>query len=175
MEDEKVKQLAETLRKNGLAASEYEAIEKAKSILNVRTQREDASQEGDVAKHDSETKNEQAMPNLNIDIKNQNTPLNELMKEINVTPEQVEAQKQEKLDDIETEVNEIKKDIKQAEKSPEKTEQLKEEIAKVKDNLDKVEEVKAEKEPQNKQQAEQDDMFKEEKKIDLTKVFNQNK
>ena len=36
--EEEIKKLAETLRKSGLAVSEYESIEKAKSILNVKTQ-----------------------------------------------------------------------------------------------------------------------------------------
>ncbi|MCK4859268.1 MAG: hypothetical protein KAS87_01795 [Candidatus Omnitrophica bacterium] len=161
MEDEKVKELAETLKKQGLAASEYEAIEKAKSILDVSIPKSDALQEKD--QNNSE--------NPINDIKNQNIPLNELMKEVNVTPEQVEAQRQEKMDDIEKEVNEIKKDIQQAEKSPEKTEQLKEEIAKVKDNLNRVGEAKAENEPQENKEQPEESIFKEEKKIDLTKIF----
>ncbi len=165
MEDEKVKQLAETLRKNGLAVSEYEAIEKAKSILNVSIPKSDTLQE----------KGQNTPENPINDIKNQNIPLNELMKEVNVTPEQVEAQKQEKLDDIETEVNEIKKDIQQAEKSPEKTEQLKEEIAKVKEDINKIEEVKAENKPRENKEQPEEDIFKEEKKIDLTKIFGNKK
>lgn len=172
MEDEKVKQLAETLKKQGLAVSEYEAIEKAKSILNVKTQNNDTSQEEDIPAG-QEMKNEQAMPNLDVGTKNKNVPLNELMKEVNVTPEQVEAQKQEKLDVIEAEVNDIKREIKQAEKNPEKIEQLKEEIAKIKEDVNKIEEVKAE--PQENKEQPKEDIFKEEKKIDLTKVFGQKK
>jgi chromosome segregation ATPase len=164
MTDEKVKQLAETLRKNGLASSEYEAIEKAKSILNVSTRKSDTSES-------SQNNSESPIDNM----KNQNIPLNELMKEVNVTPEQVEAQQQEKLDDVETEVSELKKDIKEAEKSPEKKEQLKEDIARVKDNLDKIREVKAENEPQKNKEDQEEDLFKEEKKVDLTKVFGNKK
>ena len=43
--DEQVKQLAETLKKSGMAASEYDAIEKAKNILNVKTQKSDSQEE----------------------------------------------------------------------------------------------------------------------------------
>ncbi len=168
MENEKVKQLAETLKKQGLAASEYEAIEKAKSILNVKTQNNNASQEEDKPPG-QEMK--QAMPNLDPSIINQNVPLNELMKEVNVTPEQVEAQKKEKLDDIETEVNIIKKDIKQSKK----TEQIKEEITKVKEKINKIEEVKTEDKPQKNKEQPEEDIFKEEKKIDLTKIFGNKK
>ena len=84
MEDERVKQLAETLRKHGLAASVYEATEKAKSILNVRTQRSDASQENDRLFSGREMKNEQILPKFDLDVGNENTTLNELLREINV-------------------------------------------------------------------------------------------
>ena len=70
--DEQIKNLAETLKKNGMAASMYEAIEKAKSILNVKSDGKNA-------------------PQQNPEIKD-GVPLNELMKEVGVTPEQVEAQ-----------------------------------------------------------------------------------
>ena len=38
MEDNPVKKLAETLMRAGVAVSMYEAVEKAKSILRVKTQ-----------------------------------------------------------------------------------------------------------------------------------------
>ena len=165
MENEKVNQLAETLKKNGLASSMSEAIEKAKSILNVSTSKSDTLQE----------KDQNASKNPINDIKNQNIPLNELMKEVGVTSKQIEKQKQEKLDDIQAEVFQIKRDIKQAEKNPEKKEQVKEEIKKVKDDLDRIKEIKAEKKSQENKQSDHDDLFKEEKKIDLTKIFGNKK
>jgi chromosome segregation ATPase len=161
--DEKVKQLAETLKKNGLAASEYEAIDKAKSILNVKSQKTDTSQ-NQIEQPASELENKPAS-NLGVDIKDDNKPLKELMKEANVPPEQVETQEQ--LDDVQEKIEDIKEDIKEAEKNPEKIEQVKEEIEKVKEDIAQVEEAKKE----NKNQP-QEDRFKEEKKIDLTKVFN---
>jgi hypothetical protein len=161
--DEKVKQLAETLKKNGLAASEYEAIDKAKSILNVKSQKTDTSQ-NQIEQPASELENKPAS-NPGVDIKDDNKPLKELMKEANVPPEQVETQEQ--LDDVQEKIEDIKEDIKEAEKNPEKIEQVKEEIEKVKEDIAQVEEAKKE----NKNQP-QEDRFKEEKKIDLTKVFN---
>ena len=163
MEDPRVQQLANTLKSQGLAASMYEAIEKAKSILNVKPVKTDEQQENN------------EVQNADWDISKENITLNELMKEIGVTPEQIEAQKQGKLDDIETEVHQIKNDIEQAEKNPEKMEHVKEEITKVKDEIDKIEESKAEEPQESKKQPEQKDMFEEEKKIDLTKVFNYKK
>jgi predicted nucleic acid-binding Zn-ribbon protein len=170
--DEQVKQLAETLRKNGLAASEYEAIEKAKSILNVKVQKSDTSQQDDLQQNPEQgITNEKSMPNLGIDIKNESTPLNELMKEVNVSPEEVEAQEQEKLDNMQGKIDDIKEDIKEAKENPEKVEQIKEEIANVKDEVDKIAEVTTKENPQESENQLQEDRFKEEKKIDLTKVF----
>ncbi|MAH02127.1 hypothetical protein CMO87_02760 [Candidatus Woesearchaeota archaeon] len=161
--DEKVKQLAETLKKNGLAASEYEAIEKAKSILNVKSQKTDTSQ-NQIEQPTPELENK-PVSNLGVDIKDDNKPLKELMKEANVPQEQVEVQEQ--LDDVREKIEDIKEDIKEAEKNPEKIEQVKEEIEKVKEDIAQVEEGKKE----NKNQP-QEDRFKEEEKIDLTKVFS---
>ena len=153
--EEQVQQLAETLKKNGLAASMSEAIQKAKSILNI-----------DLTKSSDQKEENPESPDYNI--KNEDATLNELMKEVNVTPEQVEEHKQERLDDVEAEILDIKKDIKQAEKNPEKIQQVKEEITKVKDDMNKIMETK---ESENKEQSEDKDMFKEEKKIDLNKLF----
>jgi len=161
MENEEIKQLAETLKKTGLAASMYEAIEKAKCILNIKTSPQE--------------KNQGMSSNVGIDEKKEDTTLNELMRQVNVAPEQVEAQRQEKIEDIKEEIFEIKKDIKQSGENPEKTEQLKEEIAKIKDDVDKIEEIKAEKEPLEGNFQSDNDMFKEEKKIDLAKVFSNKK
>ncbi|MCH8067579.1 MAG: hypothetical protein IIC69_03270 [Nanoarchaeota archaeon] len=148
--EERVQQLAETLKKSGLAASMSEAIQKAKSILNI-----------DLTKSSGQKEENPGSPDYNI--KNEDATLNELMKEVNVTPEQVEAHKQERLDDAEAEIFNIKKDIKQAEKNPEKVEQIKEEVEKVKDEINKI----TEDTPKEKEE----DMFKEEKKIDLNKLF----
>ena len=153
--EERVQQLAETLKKNGLAASMSEAIQKAKSILNI-----------DLTKSSDQKEENPESPDYNI--KKEDATLNELMKEVNVTPEQVEAHKQERLDDAEAEIFDIKKDIKQAEKNPEKIQQVKEEITKVKDDINKIMETK---ESESKDQSEDKDMFKEEKKIDLNKLF----
>lgn len=162
MEDEKVKQLAQTLKNQGLAASMYEAIEKAKSILNVPT-------------GPTQEESQQDSENQDYDITKESATLNELMEEIGVTPEQIEAQKQEKLNDIDNEIFEIKKHIQEAEKNPEKMEQVKEEITKVKDEIGEIKESKAEEPKKSKEQPEEKGMFEEEKKIDLTKVFNYKK
>jgi len=156
--DERVKQLAETLKKSGLAASMYEAIEKAKSILNI-----DLTKSFDLKEENPE--------DPDYDIEKESAPLNELKKEVDVAPEQVETQKQEKIDDIKTEINDIKKDIAQAEKNPEKMEQVREEIAEVKNEVNKMEQESQ----KGKEQPEQKDIFNEKKKVDLTKVFGNNK
>jgi len=144
--DEQIKQLAENLKKSGLAASMYEAIEKAKSILNVKTQKTGSYQENtNSAQQNPET---MTNTNLSVDVKNENVQIKELMKEVGVEPEHIEEQKQQKLDKVQ-----------------EKSEQIKEEV-------NKVQETKSES-TQSGQGRE--DIFKEEEKIDLTKVFNNNK
>ena len=129
--DNQIKQLAETLQKTGIAASMYEAIEKAKSILKVNIQKPENSEENT----QNIQQNQETIPNIGAEIK-EDTTLNELMKEVNVSPEEVKEQEQKKIEGVQEEVNVIK-------------------------------------ETQDPQQnkTEQKDMFAEEKKIDLTKIF----
>ena len=162
MEDPRVQQLANTLKNQGLAASMYEAIEKAKSILNVSIgPAQEESQQDD--------------KNQDYDITQESATLNELMEEIGVTPEKIEEHRQEKLNEIDNEIFEIKKHIQEAEKNPEKMEQVKEEITKVNNEIGEIKESKAEEHKQSKEQPEGENRFKDEKKIDLTKVFNYKK
>jgi len=133
--DNQIKQLAETLQKTGIAASMYEAIEKAKSILKVNIQKPENSEENT----QNIQQNQETMPNLGVEIK-EDTTLNELMKEVNVSPEEVKKQEQKKIEGIQEEVNVIK-----------------------------------ETEDSQKYKNEQKDMFQEEKKIDLTKIFGNKK
>ncbi len=155
MEDEKVQQLANTLKSQGLAASMSEAIEKAKSILNIDTTKNDVADE-----------KSQHKENQDYDITKEKVTLNELMKEVNVDPEEVAAQEEEKIHEAQEKIFKIKKEIKEAEKHPEKMEHVKEEIAEVKEETDKIEE-----ESKESKQEPENDRFKEEKKVDLTKVF----
>ena len=159
--DDQIKQLAETLRKQGLAASEYEAAEKAKSILNVKSQKTD-SQGAPEQSPEQNIEDKRPMPNLGVDVKDESAPLNKLMKEVNVSPEETESQEQKKPDNVQEKIDDIKEDIKQADENPETMEQVKEEIAQVKEEVNKIDEKT-------------EDMFEEEKKIDLTKVFSKNK
>ena len=162
MEDPRVQQLANTLKDKGLAASMYEAIEKAKSILNVPT-------------GPTQEESQQDSENQGYDITKESATLNELMEEIGVTPEKIEEHRQEKLNEIDNEIFEIKKHIQEAEKNPEKMEQVKEEITKVNNEIGEIKESKAEEHKQSKEQPEGENRFKDEKKIDLTKVFNYKK
>lgn len=194
MEDEKVKQLANTLRKNGLAASEYEAIEKAKSILNVSIQKSGVSEEKDDSSSNQSPisavegmENEQMLPDLerelpnqDVDLEDESVTLNELMEELNISPEEVEAQEQARLNDIQGKIDAAREDLEQAEEHPENAEQIREEIADIRDDVDKIAEVTENENPENFQEGEsqpqknkkpENDMFKEEQKIDLTKIF----
>ena len=202
MEDEKVKQLAETLKKQGLAVSMYEAVEKAKSILNVNS---------DIKHEENETQdipeNKEPMKNDDNVLKNEGPSLNELMKEVGVTPEQVQAQESKKIDHIEEDINDIREEIKHAD-SDEKVEHIKDEIADANEKASELEEIKTGEEytqeknnssealqevpaeeqykvnetvnettvegnnAQESKEEKQEEEFKDEKKIDLNKVFN---
>ena len=184
MEDEKVKQLAETLKKQGLAASMFEAIEKAKSILNVSTEKNEGQQETKQNIPENEViQKEQSdkFSSPDYDVTKEKVSLNELMKEVGVEPEQVEAQEKEK---IEGEITQIKEEMKEAEVNPEKVEHAKEEISKVNEEVNETMEARSESEESNQSEQtnepkeenpEQEDRFKDEKEIDLTKVFNYKK
>ena len=104
--NDQLKQLAETLIKTGLAASMYEAIEKAKCIMNIKPQKTYTFQEYSEAPQNQETV---ASADIGADIKNENITLNESMRQVNVTPELVEEQKQEKMEGIKEEISERKK------------------------------------------------------------------
>ena len=87
MADEQLRQLAETLKKTGMAASMYEAMEKAKSIMNVKSQN---------AEPTIDNPPPVKMPDLDVNADKDKATLNELMREVKVSPEEVEKQEQEK-------------------------------------------------------------------------------
>lgn len=130
-EDPKVMQLANTLKSRGLAVSMYDAIERARNILEIRPMKIDVQSEGN-------------------DVQNDVT-LNELMREVGVSPEQVEAQEKQRLESIKDELNNIRVDIEVAKRAPEKPNLIKEEIDKVEGEVinltEDAPESKAEKEP----------------------------
>ena len=161
MEDQRVKELAETLKRNNLAASMSEAIEKARSILNVDTLKSDTPQN--------------KVENPDLDVKDEDLSLNELMGEVNVTSEQVEEQERKQLEHIRAEINKMRGGIKHAGENPENVEHLRKGIEKLKDDAKKIIELKANESPKNKSQPEQKDMFEQERKIDLTKIFSNKK
>ena len=161
MEDEKVRELAETLKRNNLATSMSEAIEKARSILNVDAQKSSASQN--------------KVENPDLDLKDEDHSLNELMREVNVTSEQVEKQEQKQLEHIRAEINKMRGSIKHAGENPENVERLREGIEKLKDDAKRIIETREKEGLKNKSQPEQKDMFEQERKVDLTKIFNKKK
>ena len=161
MEDERVRELAETLKRNNLAASMSEAIEKARSILNVDTAKSDTPQN--------------KVENPDLDLKDENHSLNELMGEVNVTSEQVEKQEQKQLEHIRTEINRMRGSIKHAGEHPENVERLRRKIEKLKNDAKRIIEIKATESPKNENQPKQKDMFEQERNVDLSKIFNKKK
>lgn len=200
MEDDKVKKLAETLYNQGLAVSMYEATEKAKSILNIKSTKQDqkqqepvksedeqkkpvSNQDNVIEKEDVQEKQGEIFSNQDLDLK-RDVPLNELMKEAGVDPEQVETQentneevslvieenvekeepKKEETQEASTEINETIEEKTEEQESGQSQE-------------DKGNDV-PEKSPQTekpKTESKEDKQQKEENSIDLSKVFNYGK
>lgn len=156
MEDERVKQLAETLKKQGLAASMYEATEKAKSILNIKSQNNQEklettkeipkpeenpdidSEQQEFPDADELLEEENKFSKPDYDIAKETASLNELMQEIGVTPEQVAEQEKQKIGHIMEEVHEIREELREAEQAPEKAEEIREEISHVGEEIDEI-------------------------------------
>ena len=180
MEDDKVKQLAETLYKQGLAASMYEAVEKAKSILDVKIEKNEVQQETEQNTSKSDDINKEdgdRFSKSDYDVQKEKVSLNELMGEVGVSQDQVETQENEKIDKIKEEINVVKKEIRRAEENPEKAEHIKEEISKVNEEINEIMETKSDDQQTNLQtnEAKEEDKFKDEKNIDLTEIFNYKK
>ena len=160
MTSEKVKELAETLKKQGLAASMYEAMEKAQRIIGDEgeTEKEEVQKESPIKEqkieqqekegffekikdkitHKEEEKSEQP----DYDISEKNATVNELMSELGVNPEEVKEIEKEK---IEEDVEILKKEIEDAgeegkEMKGEKIEEIKKKIEEIKEEADELEE-----------------------------------
>ena len=155
MEEERVKQLAETLKKQGLAASMYEAMEKAKSILNIKSQNNQKrettkeipkpeenpdidSEQQEFPDTDEPLEEENKFSKPDYDVAKETASLNELMQEIGVTPEQVAEQEKQKIGHITEEVHEIREELREAEQAPEKAEEIREEISHVGEEIDEI-------------------------------------
>jgi hypothetical protein len=122
MSEDQLKKLAETLKNNGLAVSMYEALEKAKSILNVKSQNENSGS-GYVASESMGS------------IPQGKESLNELMEEAGVNSQQVDFQEKKKAEYIKKEVVNIKEELKEASGNDEKIHHIKDEIKEVKEQM----------------------------------------
>ena len=185
MEDQKVKELAQTLKNSGLAASDYEAIEKAKAILGTKIQKEENEQELEIPKikerlpekteqkegfisHLTERLHHEKKPELvkhrfsqpDYDVSKEELTVNDLMREIGVNPEEITEEK-EKIKDVEEKISEVKAGIIEEGKKPEKEKigEIRNQIEDIKEELQEIEKA-------------EEDKLKEEKKIDLSKVFD---
>ena len=124
----KVKELAETLRKHGLAVSMYEATEKARNILSAGTNETEKEEKND----------EERFSDSDYEVSKENMPLNELMKEIGVSEEEVKEQESQKISRLIKAINDIKEEINESNSDPDKIQQIKEELSKLSDELNSV-------------------------------------
>ena len=162
-EEEKIKQLAQTLIKQGISISMYDAMQKAKNILSVNSQKkveEDddfeqlktGSNQGNNA--DKESVNEDSQPKNFEEDKQFEEELKDL-ENLNSSPqeqkdggERLSSQdmgiKNEDitLNELMEDANIIKEDLKEAEHNPKIIEQDKEEISELKEELEELEQEK---------------------------------
>ena len=127
MEEDKVKELAETLRKHGLAVSVYEAMEKAKSILSAGTSEFKEEKEG--AERFSEP---------DYEVTKEKSSLNQLMQEIGVDEQEVKEGEKERVARILLEIRQIRDEIIQSESGPEKIKKIREELLQLNEEVTKI-------------------------------------
>ena len=127
MEEDKVKELAETLRKHGLAVSVYEAMEKAKSILSAGTN------EVKEEKEDTERFSEP-----DYEVTKEKASLNQLMQEIGVDEQEVKEGEKERVARILLEIRQIRNEISQSESGPEKIKKIREELLQLNEEVTKI-------------------------------------
>ena len=153
-EKEELDNLAQSLVKQGLAASYADGLEKAKQIMGIKEVIEKKRRdflEGDKADVDNAVKRMTTLPK--------------------------EESRGEMVQHIKDEITEVKEDIKKVEEKPENVGFIKEKIENIKGEVKVMEkEVEKEKKAEKpKDSKEKKDMFEEEKKIDISEVFNYNK
>ena len=127
MEEDKVKELAETLRKHGLAVSVYEAMEKAKSILSPGTS------ESKEEKEDTERFSEP-----DYEVTKEKASLNQLMQEIGVKEQEVKEEEKEGVGRIIGEIKQIREEISQSKSEPEKINKIRQELLQLNEEVTKI-------------------------------------
>jgi len=171
MEEDKVKKLAETLKKQGLAVSMYEAVEKAKSILTVGVEKNQGQEDKqDIPTQDS-NKEEDGISENEFKVQNEDSTLNELMQGAGVDTNQVESQEKREENPDAKESGEVKEDIKEVFTNVDEgtNNSDRESGLEVKElNKEEIEDV-------GKNKEEEESKQKDENKIDLTKIFGYKK
>ena len=127
MEEDKVKELAETLRKHGLAVSVYEAMEKAKSILSAGTSEVKEEKEGT-----------ERFSEPDYEVTKEKSSLNQLMQEIGVDEQEVKEEEKERVGRIIGEIRQIREEIIQSKSEPEKINRIREELLQLNEEVTKI-------------------------------------
>ncbi|MBW2985001.1 hypothetical protein KY361_07815 [Candidatus Woesearchaeota archaeon] len=155
-EKQELDNLAQALVKQGLAASYADGLEKAKQIMGIK----------------------EVIEKKRRDFLGENKEEVDKAVEKMTTPQKEES-REEMVEHIKEEVVEVKDVIKKAEEKPEpeKVALIKEKVDNIRDEVKVVEkEIEKEKSEDGKKDSkEKGDKFKEEKKIDISEVFDYNK
>lgn len=162
MGEEELKSLAANLYNKGLAGSMYDAMEKAKSILNVKSQKDILEDDEDFRQLSKPQQSAPApsdeTPEFKEELKElesintaseeksedkaaeENEPtLNELMRQANIDLEELEESQRQKIDILKQETQSIKQELKDAQQRPEAINHIKEEVSTVERELQELE------------------------------------
>jgi hypothetical protein len=161
MEEQKVRELAETLKKEGLAASMYDAMEKARCIIEEEEKSRAAEEERKKPTEEPQVKPEEQKESFfqrlrdkishkehtdakkieqpYYDVPREEVTVNELMKEVGVDPEKVRGMEKERLKE---EANTLKEELmrEESEGKKEKLDELKKRISDFEEEVEEFEE-----------------------------------
>jgi len=156
---EKIKKIADSLAKSGLAINMKEAFRKAEEIIAIE---EKIKTKIDVKVEKQSTDD--------FDVKEDKT-INELMQEAGVDVDEIKEKKEEKTD---TEEN--KEEISKEEITEEKVEKKeKKEVKEVKEKKEEPKEENTEKKAEKEHKKQKTNLYEEEEKIDISEIFNHSK
>lgn len=153
-ENKELDDLAQALVKQGLAASYQDGIEKAKQIIGIKEVIEKKRKDFLGGSKEEVDKEVDSM----------------------VHPPKQET-KEQMVEHIKEEVAEVKEELREAETKPEpeNVDLIKEKVEDIKDEIEVVEkESEKEERKKKKDSKEKKDMFEEERKIDISEVFDYN-
>ena len=136
--EERINKLAKSLRQSGFSSSDSSALEKAREMVEIEERIKESQQKkgffGKLKDKFTHKKEEEAP----ADIANNESTVNELMKEAGIDETQLTKSENEKKEKIGEEIKELKEEIEEEKKKPsqEKIDEIKKKEQKIKEDLE---------------------------------------